>query len=199
MTREELKAHCERVVWNSEFLAHNGHGTLDNNKIYEEHKLILELLEQVERQSYGFTVNQQELKELMSCKLSSPQPEIIRCEDCIHNGSFDTDCPIRWPGKEYCNFAEGKEDLDCNSCEYQDEVDGSNCYECVKGIHNNYKAEAVLDKIRDEILCNIVEDDTSGNIPNRLRADWDAANKAHMIDIAIIDRYRTKSEKITKH
>lgn len=36
----------------------------------------------------------------------SAQPEIIKCEDCMHNGSFDTDCPIDWAGKEYCNFAE---------------------------------------------------------------------------------------------
>ena len=39
-------------------------------------------------------------------KSPSVQPEIIRCEECIHNGSFDTDCPIRWNGKEYCSFAE---------------------------------------------------------------------------------------------
>ena len=38
--------------------------------------------------------------------LPSAQPEIIRCEDCLHNGSFDTDCPIRWNGKEYCSFGE---------------------------------------------------------------------------------------------
>lgn len=30
---------------------------------------------------------------------------------------------------------------DCDSCEYQNEVDGSNCYECVKGIRDNYTAE----------------------------------------------------------
>lgn len=30
----------------------------------------------------------------------------------------------------------------CDSCEYQNEVDGSNCYECVKGIRNNYKADS---------------------------------------------------------
>ena len=36
----------------------------------------------------------------------SAQPEIIRCKDCRHNGSFDTDCPIDWNGKEYCSFAE---------------------------------------------------------------------------------------------
>ena len=42
--------------------------------------------------------------------LPSAQTEIIRCEDCMHNGSFDTDCPIAWNGKEYCSFAERKED-----------------------------------------------------------------------------------------
>lgn len=38
--------------------------------------------------------------------LPSTQPEIIYCKDCRHNGSFDTDCPINWNGKEYCSFAE---------------------------------------------------------------------------------------------
>lgn len=38
--------------------------------------------------------------------LSSAQPEIIYCKDCRHNGSFDTDCPINWNGKEYCSFGE---------------------------------------------------------------------------------------------
>lgn len=42
--------------------------------------------------------------------LPSAQSEIIRCKDCMHNGSYDTDCPIDWNGKEYCSFAERKED-----------------------------------------------------------------------------------------
>ena len=33
-------------------------------------------------------------------------------------------------------------DSNCDSCEHKNEVDGSNCYECVKGIHDNYKAES---------------------------------------------------------
>lgn len=44
---------------------------------------------------------------------ASAQPEIIRCEDCMHNGSFDTDCPIEWNGKEYCSFAERKDEKEC--------------------------------------------------------------------------------------
>lgn len=39
----------------------------------------------------------------------SEQTEVIRCNDCIHNGSFDTDCPIKWNGKEYCSFAESED------------------------------------------------------------------------------------------
>lgn len=42
--------------------------------------------------------------------LPSAQPEIIRCEECMHNGSFDTDCPIDWAGKDYCSFAERRTD-----------------------------------------------------------------------------------------
>lgn len=34
------------------------------------------------------------------------QSEIIRCKECMHNGSYDIDCPIDWNGKEYCRFAE---------------------------------------------------------------------------------------------
>lgn len=41
--------------------------------------------------------------------LPSAQPEIIRCKDCMHNGSFDTDCPIKWEGRsdeDFCSYAE---------------------------------------------------------------------------------------------
>ena len=60
-------------------------------------------------------VHYEDIAELPSMKqwfehLPSAQPEIIRCEECIHNGSYDTDCPIKWPGKEYCNFAERRKD-----------------------------------------------------------------------------------------
>lgn len=31
---------------------------------------------------------------------------VVRCKDCIHNGSYDTDCPITWKVKKYCSFGE---------------------------------------------------------------------------------------------
>ena len=41
-------------------------------------------------------------------QLPSAEPEIIRCKDCRHNGSFDTDCPIKWnkTDSDYCSWAE---------------------------------------------------------------------------------------------
>lgn len=49
MTREELKAHCKKEIEMCEFWAHGKDEELDNSKIYQEHKLILELLEQEPR------------------------------------------------------------------------------------------------------------------------------------------------------
>ena len=45
MTREELKKHCEKQIEMCEFWA-IGKGEKPSGKVYEEHKLILELLEQ---------------------------------------------------------------------------------------------------------------------------------------------------------
>ena len=45
MTREELKAHCQRQIENCEMWARYKEEA-PHGKVYEEHKLILELLEQ---------------------------------------------------------------------------------------------------------------------------------------------------------
>ena len=37
--------------------------------------------------------------------------EVVRCKDCIHNGLFDTDCPLRTWVKginDYCSYGERK-------------------------------------------------------------------------------------------
>ena len=47
--------------------------------------------------------------------------------------------------KKYADPQESEEQKNCDTCTYSDEVDGSNCYECVKGMRNNYKA-----KVRDK-------------------------------------------------
>jgi hypothetical protein len=45
MTKEELKEHCKKQIEMCEMWAHNK-GEEPSGKVYEEHKLILELLEQ---------------------------------------------------------------------------------------------------------------------------------------------------------
>ena len=69
-----------------------------------------------------------------------------------------------------------------------------NVQELIDAINQQWRER--LDKIRAEIACHIIEDDTSGNTPARLRADWEASNKAHLIDIAIIDKYKAESEEV---
>ncbi len=46
MTREELKAHCERQIAKCEAIYAEDDKMLNSNRLYQEHKLILELLEQ---------------------------------------------------------------------------------------------------------------------------------------------------------
>lgn len=47
MTREELRKHCEKQIEHCEKCAREGHNREElHRKVYEEHKLILELLEQ---------------------------------------------------------------------------------------------------------------------------------------------------------
>lgn len=46
MTREELKAHCEQQIAKCEALYAHDDKMLNSNRLYQEHKLILELLEQ---------------------------------------------------------------------------------------------------------------------------------------------------------
>ena len=68
------------------------------------------------------------------------------CPCCGEDKFKDLDADIwaDWQPK-YCPNCGSKmvpKDSTCDSCNHRDEVDGSNCYECVKGIHNNYKADS---------------------------------------------------------
>lgn len=63
-----------------------------------------------EKYSWGLGLIESNIKDIEELPSAQPQSEIIRCKDCMHNGSFDTDCPINWNGKEYCSFAERRTD-----------------------------------------------------------------------------------------
>ena len=51
--------------------------------------------------------------------------EIVRCGECMHNGSFDTDCPINWNGKEYCNFGEWYDYRDEAEADFETRMKGT--------------------------------------------------------------------------
>ena len=72
MTREELKVHCEKQIENCEMWAKHK-GEEPHGKVYEEHKLILELLEQ--EPSYN-SVNS-----LVESKLKNPKAKTF---DILH-------------------------------------------------------------------------------------------------------------------
>lgn len=44
--------------------------------------------------------------------------EVVRCKECMHNGSFDTDCPFGWRDErfnlpddmDFCSYGERKDD-----------------------------------------------------------------------------------------
>ena len=63
---------------------------------------------------------------------------VTYCSECNEDVDYRTDfCPN-------CG-ADMRADKDCQTCVHSDETDGSNCYECIKGIKDNYEA----DKERD--------------------------------------------------
>lgn len=48
-------------------------------------------------------------KDIMGGYPIKKKQDLIRCKDCMHNGSFDTDCPITWTSRsdeDFCSFAE---------------------------------------------------------------------------------------------
>lgn len=74
MTREELKAHCEKQIEMCEMWAISK-GEKPSGKIYEEHKLILELLEQEPRKGHWITKIKSDLR-------GDEWPTNPKCSEC---------------------------------------------------------------------------------------------------------------------
>ena len=79
MTREELKAHCKRQIEGREMWAKH-RGEEPSGKVYEEHKFILELLEQESYDKYIKEIDH--LRKYIS-KLETQIMEQQLCEDAI--------------------------------------------------------------------------------------------------------------------
>ena len=66
-----------------------------------------------------------------------------KCSCCgiyTHLDKFDR--PMKFKHCPNCGVKMLPTDSNCDSCKNRNEVDGSNCYECVKDIRNNYKADS---------------------------------------------------------
>ena len=66
---------------------------------------------------------------------------------CITNGTVITDNNIPFVtglSADNADVPECETWSSCDTCEHEDEKDGSNCYECVKGIENKYTPKEVI-------------------------------------------------------
>lgn len=66
ITREELKAHCKEQIAKCEALWAEDEEKLKNHRLYQEHKLILELLEQEPKT--GHWINYKDEHQCSQCK-----------------------------------------------------------------------------------------------------------------------------------
>ena len=88
------------------------------------------------------------LKRTFSTKLYDEYLNEYKCSECYREIRCTESQLVNYPYC-HCGVKMLPTDSDCDSCGYQNEVDGSNCYECVKGIRNNYKAESDIEKRKE--------------------------------------------------
>lgn len=58
------------------------------------------------------------MKILLDAVPSADVVKVVRCKECMHNGSFDTDCPFGWRDErfnlpddiDFCSYGERKEE-----------------------------------------------------------------------------------------
>lgn len=89
MTIQELKAHCEKQVEMCEFWA-IGKGEKPSGKVYEEHKLILELIEQepyINKSCISSGVCEHDKNKAMD----KVRAEIMNWQTDIHDNEYDAE------------------------------------------------------------------------------------------------------------
>ena len=118
MTREELKKHCQKQIEGCEMWARHS-GVEPHGKIYEEHKLILELLEQEPKPGHwrhyeGMLICSECGTEFYEDIMEYCGDDVPKC--CPHCG---------------CRMVEPQESNDkCKNCEYYFNPDYTRCHEC---------------------------------------------------------------------
>ena len=63
------------------------------------------------------------------------------CGDNKEVPMTDKDKLLLSVNKAICNNIKALEQESCDTCEHSDEINGSNCYECVKGIKDRYNLQ----------------------------------------------------------
>ena len=55
--------------------------------------------------------SKEEVADAMTMAIEALQVDLVRCGECRHNGSYDTDCPISWArnSTDYCSYGERSE------------------------------------------------------------------------------------------
>lgn len=108
MTKEELRAHCKKQVKMCEEWA-KGNGREPSGKIYEEHKLILDLIKALEQEAYYKNLAQSYEKTIN--KLTKAIAEQQPSEDCVSRKAvFETidDCNSDGLKGIFCSYDDGE-------------------------------------------------------------------------------------------
>ena len=111
MTKEELKQHCEKQVKACEMWAEN-RGQEPSGKVYEEHKLVLDLINELQDKYYELWEESYEVEHARNIQLEEKIKALEQqpCDDCENNDgeccrllfekSFNKDCVSRQKCKE---------------------------------------------------------------------------------------------------
>ena len=177
MTREELKAHCEKQIENCEMWA-KYKGEEPHGKVYEEHKLILELLEQEPTIKNDCA----EQNGCISCSLDDG-------DDCcrkLYEESMQE--PTTKNEAKYCDrsicLKNEYNNVGCEDCEVTKSQEPFINKPCVSSEVCEHDKNKVLNKIRAEI------DEISADYTNVV--DKELLYKDRVL--GIIDKYKAESE-----
>lgn len=88
MTIEELKQHCEKQVKACEMWAEN-RGQEPSGKIYEEHKLILDLIKALEQQPINCNATTEEIAQSFKADIEAVKDYLPKCNSMEFPKTFD--------------------------------------------------------------------------------------------------------------
>lgn len=70
---------------------------VDADELLELYDIDLDGLETDKQWTIPLEVVKQNIKDMLTVDVTT----VVRCKDCIHNGSIDTDCPFGWKDKKF--------------------------------------------------------------------------------------------------